>query len=290
MRPRTAYVLAAVTVLAGAAVLSGIRPLMILGGLPLALLLPGAALSALLFRRPDRLVAIERIMLIPALSLGTLVLGGLLAWVARAPLHRPAWLTLSAGVTLAALAAVALRPPSTQAARSGSTPPSVRDRARLPTPRDTTLVLPVFLDREGLFDPEPMTRRRRLLRQVLPATLAALMLTGAVTLSLVSSIRSQHVTVTTLSVVPPGPADATTGTRDVRINATGLAAGTAAYKLVITTAKGTGDTSVAVTADGNGLWTSTLTVPGNDRLTLDLYRTGTTTALRTVIIASAATG
>jgi hypothetical protein len=289
MRPRTAYLLAAGTVLAGAAVLSGIRPLMILGGLPLALLLPGAALSALLFRRPDRLVAIERIMLIPALSLGTLVLGGLLAGVARAPLHRPTWLTLSAGVTLAALAAVALRTPSTQAARSGSAPASVRDRVRLPTPRDTTLVLPVFLDREGLFEPEPMTRRRRLLRQVLPAALAVLMLAGAVTLSLVSSIRSQHVTVTTLSVVPPGPADAA-GTRNVQINATGLATGAAAYKLVITTAKGTGATSVAVTADGNGLWTSTLTLPGNDRLTLDLYRAGATTALRTVIIASAATG
>jgi hypothetical protein len=95
--------------------------------------------------------------------------------------------------------------------------------------------------------------------------------------------------VTTLWVVPPGTADSS-GKRSVQVNATGLTGGSGAYKLVVTTAKGTGDTSVAVTADGDGLWTSTLRLPGDDRLTLGLYRTGATTALRTVIIAGAATG
>jgi hypothetical protein len=115
--------------------------------------------------------------------------------------------------------------------------------------------------------------------------LTALMLAGASWLSLASSIRSHHVTVTTLSVVPPGKSDLT-GQRNVRISATGLTAGTAAYRLVVTTATGTGGTDVAVTADRKGLWTSTLRLPGYDRLTLDLYRTGAAAALRTVIIAS----
>ena len=324
MKPRTAYLLAGLTVLAGAAVLSGLRPLMILGGLPLGLLLPGAALSALLFGRRERLAPIERIMLIPVLSLGTLVLGGLLVFLAGAPLHRVTWLALSAGVTLAGLTAVVLREHKTPAGRAASSssaaasvreperppttddttpipdPPTTDDTAPIldpPTTNDTTLILDPpttggttpILDRDGLFDPEAMNLRRRLLRQVLPAGLAVLMLAGAVTLSLVSSIRTHHVTVTTLSVVPPGAADSS-GKRNVQVNATGLTGGSGAYKLVVTTAKGTGGTSVAVTADGDGLWTSTLRLPSDDRLTLGLYRTGATTALRTVIIASAATG
>lgn len=336
MKPRTAYLLAGLTVLAGAAVLSGLRPLMILGGLPLGLLLPGAALSTLLFGRRERLAPIERIMLIPVLSLGTLVLGGLLVFLAGAPLHRVTWLALSAGVTLAGLTAVVLREhktPAGRAASSSSAAASVREPVRPPTTDDTTPILdppttddttpipdppttgdttPILeppttndttlildppttggttpiLDRDGRFDPEAMDLRRRLLRQVLPAGLAVLMLAGAVTLSLVSSIRTHHVTVTTLSVVPPGAADSS-GKRNVQVNATGLIGGSGAYKLVVTTAKGTGGTSVAVTADGDGLWTSTLRLPSDDRLTLGLYRTGATTALRTVIIASAATG
>ena len=348
MKPHTAYLLAGLTVLAGAAVLSGLRPLMILGGLPLGLLLPGAALSALLFGRRERLAPIERIMLIPVLSLGTLVLGGLLVFLAGAPLHRVTWLALSAGVTLAGLTVVVLREhktPAGRAASSSSAAASVREPVRPPTTDDTTPILdppttdgttpipdppttddttPILdspttndttlildppttndttlildppttndttpvLDRDGLFDPEAMNLRRRLLRQVLPAGLAVLMLAGAVTLSLVSSIRTHHVTVTTLSVVPPGAADSS-GKRSIQVNATGLTGGSGAYKLVVTTAKGTGGTSVAVTADGAGLWTSTLRLPSDDRLTLGLYRTGATTALRTVIIASAATG
>jgi hypothetical protein len=263
MRTRTAYVLACLTVLACAAVISGGRPLMIVGGLPLALLLPGTALSALLFRQPRRLIPIERIMLIPLLSLATLVLGGMLAWVAGAPLHRVTWLVLTAGVTLAALAAVMVRELRTP---------------RVPAPRSEDDATP-----DGPSEPEPMDRRRRLLHQVVPAALAVLLLAGATWLSLASSIRSHHVAVTTLSVVPPGAADSS-GERSVLVSATGLAAGDA-YRLVVTTAKGTGGTSVTVSADHSGLWTSTLRLPGDDRLTLGLYRTGETAALRTVIIA-----
>jgi hypothetical protein len=245
------------------------------------------ALTALLFRRPERLVAIERVMLVPVLSLGTLVLGGLLAWAARAPLHRVTWLALSAGVTLAGLAAVRLRDRRTPAERSASGPSGVRVRTRLPTSGDSALILPVFLDREGLFEPEPMNRRRRLLRQVVPAVLAVLMLAGAGWLSLASSIRTHHVTVTTLSVVPPGAVDSS-GDRSVQVNATGLTSGTGAYTLLVTS--GTTSERTTVTADEHGLWNSTLQLPGDERLTLALYRAGETTALRTVIVAGAAKG
>lgn len=284
MTPRTAYLLAGATVVAGALVLSGVRVLMVLGGLPLALILPGLALNALFFDRPagpasaerivlvdrpgrpapaervrpsdrpGRLAPVERILLVPALSLGTLVLGGLLVWAARAPLHRVAWLALTGGVTLAGLAAVA-----------------VRERRR-PT---ATAAPGVRLKR-----PHPLAH-------VLPAALAVLLLAGATWLSLATSIRSHDVTVTTLSVVPPGPADAT-GDRSVQVDATGLAAGVDAYTLKVTSTSV--NTSTPVTADENGGWTSALRLPANERLTLALYRTGETTPMRTVIIASAATG
>lgn len=286
MRRRTAYLLAGATLVAGALVLSGIRGLMVVGGLPLALVLPGLALSALMFRRPGRLILIERIMLVPSLSLGTLILGGLLAWAVRAPLHRVTWLALSAGVTLAALAATVLKTPAVPAERSGSGASGVRPgRSRLPTSADSTLILPVFLDREGLFEPEPMNRKRRLLKQVLPATLAVLILAGAAWLSLATSLSSHRLTVTTLSVVPP-PAPDSTGNRSIQVNATGLNSGT--YTLQVTSTAGT--TRTSVTPDRAGLWTSTLSLPGDERLTLALYRAGETTALRTVIVASAATG
>jgi hypothetical protein len=263
VKPQTTYLLAGLTLLAGAAVLSGIRVLTVLGGLPLALVLPGLALSALLFRRPQRLAAIERVMLVPLLSLGTLVLGGLLAWAVRAPLHRVTWLALSAGVTLAGLAAVRLRDRGVPAAGAGSGPLGVR------------------------VGPRPIDRRGRLLRQGVPAVLAVLMLAGAAWLSLASSIRTHHVTVTTLSVVPPGAVDSS-GDRNVQVNATGLTPGTGAYTLLVTSV--TTNRRTAVTADRHGLWTSTLRLPGDERLTLALFRAGETTALRTVIVAGAATG
>jgi hypothetical protein len=270
---RTTYLLAGATLVAGACVLSGLRILMVVGGLPLGLVLPGLALSALLFHRPGRRVMIERVMLVPALSLGTLILGGLLAWAVRAPLHRVTWVALAGGVTLAAL----FTTPAVPAERSGSGPSGVRARARL--------ILPVFLDREGLFEPEPMDRRRRLLRHVLPAVLAVLLLAGAGWLSLATSIRTHKTTVTTLSVVPPGAADASGG-RSIRVNATGLSS--SAYTLKVTSTSS--NTSTAVAADENGRWTSTLRLPADERLTLALYQAGDSIPMRTVIIASAATG
>jgi len=278
---RTAYLLAAATLVAAALSLSGVPGLTAVGGLPLGLVLPGLALSTLLFPGPRRLVLIERLLLVPALSLGTLILGGLLAWVVHAPLHRPAWLAVSAGVTLAALAATVLKTPAVPAEHSGSGASGVRPDS--PHPADT--VLPPSLDRDGWFRPEPMTGRKRLLKQVLPAALAVVMLAGAAWLSLATSIGSHRVTVTTLSVVPPGPVDPD-GDRSVQVNATGLASGS--YTLRVTSTGG--GTSTAVTPDEDGRWTSTLRLPGDERWTLALFRAGETTALRTVIIASAVTG
>jgi hypothetical protein len=177
--------------------------------------------------------------------------------VVRAPLHRVTWLAVSAGVTLAALAAVL-----------AITPPEPAERPILPVSELTN-------------------RRRRLLQQVVPAVLAVAMLAGAGWLSLSTSIRTHQVTVTTLSVVPPGAADAS-GDRSIQVNATGLAGGPDAYALQVTSA--TRNTRTAVIADERGLWTSTLRLPGDERLTLALYRAGGTSPLRTVIVASAATG
>ena len=72
---------------------------------------------------------IERVALVTALSLCVPILGGLLLYVARVPLHRAAWLGLLAGVTLIGDVALFMR------RRSGRTAPFGRQQEgwRLPT-------------------------------------------------------------------------------------------------------------------------------------------------------------
>ncbi|WP_306211627.1 hypothetical protein [Actinoplanes sp. RD1] len=98
---------AAATLVSALLVLFTPRPFAVAGGLLLGFLLPGAALTQALF--PVRvLTRIERTVLAPALSLATLVLGGLLLYVCRAPLGRVSWTALTAGVTVLALIATTI--------------------------------------------------------------------------------------------------------------------------------------------------------------------------------------
>ena len=68
---------------------------------------PGYLLGQLLVG--SRVTGLERAGVITGLALGVAVLGGLLLYAAGVPLHRPGWLGLLAGVTLAGDAALFLR-------------------------------------------------------------------------------------------------------------------------------------------------------------------------------------
>jgi hypothetical protein len=297
---RLAYLLAGVTAAAAAGVLSGYRPATVVAGLLLAFVLPGAALTGALFADRRQLAPTERIMLVPALSLAALVIGGLCAWALGAKLDRTTWLVLSAGITAAGLVVSVVR-----TARRGVQPvpvPPVRPpaapvpaaagdqgvRVKLPTREDPTLILPVFLDRDGIFarDSSPWDRPavRRVVRELLPLVLVGVLAGGASWLSVVTSVRTHDVTVTALSVAPPAATTAD-GKRVVRVTASGLGAA-GRYTVTVTSAVTRDTTRHSVVADADGRWAASLSVPGDERLTIGLYRAGETTAYRTVIVAA----
>lgn len=282
MTRRTALVLAGLTVAAGLGVLTGAAVLAVTGGLLLAFGLPGMALTTALFRERISLTAVERIMLVPALSLATLVLGGLAAWGMGLPLERATWLGISGLVTLVALATTVIWPVPAPV----RTAEAAAVRAKLPTPGDSTLILPVFLDRQGQVEQTPPSRWRLLMpaRTVLPFALAALMLTGAGWYSVWTSVRTHDVTITALSAAPRMTTN-DVGDRSVTVTATGLSARTA-YALEVVGPTGDVSTRHRVTANAKGGWTGTVTVPGGERTTIGLYRPGDTTAYRTVTIAA----
>lgn len=106
---------ALVAVAACAAAAGGVpAPVMIVLGIAL-FAAPGYLLGQLLLG--SRVAGLERVVVITGLALAVPVLGGLLLYAARVPLHRPGWLGLLAGVTLASDAALFL------GRRAGPTPP-----------------------------------------------------------------------------------------------------------------------------------------------------------------------
>jgi hypothetical protein len=272
-----AAALAGLTVAAGIAVLTGPAALRVAGGLLIALMLPGMALTTALFRDRIALTTVERVMLVPALSLATLVLGGLAGWGAGLPLQRETWLAISGLVTLVALATTVIWPVAA---------PVRAKNAKLPTPGDATLILPVFLTRERMAQP----RWRRMLparpqHTVVPLVLAVALVAGAAWYSVATSVNTHNVTVTALSVTPPSAANAL-GERSVAVTATGLAAGNGAYALVVTSPTGAETSRQELTADRAGAWTGSVTVPGGARTTIGLFRAGDAVPYRSVIVAA----
>jgi len=247
LSPPAALTVAAGTVLAGAAVLVGPSQSAVAGGILLGFVLPGLALGESLFRGRG-LTAVERTALVPALSLAVLVAAGLIIYVAGYPLNRVAWVSATVAVTLAALVAAAV-PGGRPAA--GDTEPAERPRLR---------------------------------RHLVPLALVLATLGFAGVYSYRSSVRAYDVRVTALSVSPPGTPDAT-GRRTVDLTATGLVAADGPYSVVISAA-GTATTRQTVTVPADGVWTDRLSL-SSDRTTISLYRTGETTAYRTLLIAAA---
>lgn len=306
--------IALVTVAAAAGVLVGPSLTAIAGGLLLGFVLPGLALTELLFRRRT-LSPVERTVLAPALSLATLIISGLLLYVAGVHLNRTSWTLAAGGVTLVVLALTALpvrirrrEPVPIDGEMVGSEPVS-RDRelvgaspTALPVAGDAaTDFIPVIRDGDGPppkktppalpgpFAPWSAAHKvevRQLLRQLLPMIVVVAVLAGAGYLSFVNSRASYDVTVTRLSAAPPGVADAA-GNRVVEVSASGLIADSGPYNLLVTNPAGANVLERAITVDGDGSWSAALTLPATVRLTVGLFRADDTTAYRTLLIAAA---
>jgi len=289
-------VVAALTVAAGAAVLLGPRPLAIAGGLLLAFVLPGMALIGAIFRRRD-LTTVERIVLTPALGMGVMVLAGLAIYAVGLRIDRVSWTVATVGTTLVALAAswlVARRTPEPAPAAAGGPAaghparPAAGERAARPhgLGQDATVVISIAEVEDALdVAAQEKAGRRRLVRQLLPLALVALVLGGAGWLSFTTSRTTHDTTVTALWAAPPGPVD-TAGNRKVEVSAKGLLADDGPYTVRVLRASGKVTLTRTVPVTGDGTWTEALSMPGTQRMTVNLYRAGDTTAYRTLYLSA----
>lgn len=306
MTGRSSSTIAAATVLAAVAVLAGPVQVAVAGGLLLALLLPGLALTRALFRRRD-LSGVERAVLAPAMSLACLIIAGLLMNAMGVRLDRAAWTTATVGVTLLSLLAAAApirgradRPVAANQMAEALADASTADTVRLSlvppllesVERPRRAIRPDPAARTGLLDmPVPVTAERPasggigwrpVLRHVVPLALAVALAGAGGWLSYDSS-RDSARTVTALSASPPS-APTASGTRTLRVTADGLTPAQGPYTLVV---RGDGDrrlSSHPVTGRG-GSWSTEVTIPGQQRVTIGLYRAGEAAPYRLVIIA-----
>jgi hypothetical protein len=293
--------LAALAVAAGAAVLFAPRPLAVAGGLLLAFVLPGMALVGALFTRRT-LTSVERSMLAPALSMGVLIVAGLAIHGAGLRIDRLGWTVATVGVTLVAVAAARLpgrRAPA--AGPAGGRPRPLAGKQARTDAAEHTVRLPVHGVGEAhtvvmsIAPPlevddqraalEEKARRRRLLWQFLPLILAGVVLGGASWLSFETSRDTHDTTVTALSATPSGPVNVA-GNRTVRVTATGLLAADGPYTIRVTGRNATTLIERVVAVTGDGTWDAALNLPGAQRITVDLYRSGDTTAYRTLSLSA----
>ncbi|MEV0900621.1 DUF1616 domain-containing protein [Actinoplanes sp. NPDC049802] len=262
MNPVRAGVLAGLTVVAGLAVEFGPLALSVPGGLMLAFVLPGLAINDALFRRGRRDIGmVERIILVPSLSLAVLVLGGLLLWALGGNLNRTSWMLVCAVSTLASIGVAVYR---THTAVAASAPGAGGGGERR----------------------IPAISRQRLIRDVLPLALAGVLLAGVGVWSFTDSQQTYDLEVTSLSAAPPGPVDAA-GNRSLQVSAAGLGAAAGPYTMVLTGTSGEELSRHDITPDTDGDWTGRLTVPADERVTVNLFRGGDPAAFRTLIIAAA---
>ncbi|MFI7602964.1 hypothetical protein [Actinoplanes sp. NPDC049681] len=289
-------IVAGLTVAAGAAVLTGFKPLTVAGGLLLALVLPGVAVTEALFTRRT-LTAVERTLLAPALSMGVLVVAGFAIYLCGVPLDRLSWTVATGSLTLVALALPMVLPKRAAVAPApvGEEPrPVVERRSRIDlTPRDATVMAEARTIIMSVAPPEDeeqaaaeeKAQRSRLVRQLLPLVLVLAVLGGASWLSFGTSRETFETTVTALSAAPSGPVDAR-GNRVVAVSASGLVASDGPYTLTVSAAAGGTPTRRVITPVGDGSWSEQLTMPGDQRMTVSLYRAGDTGAFRTLYISA----
>jgi hypothetical protein len=260
VNPVRAGVLAGLTVAAAVAAQFGPLAVSLPGGLLLAFVLPGLALNEAVFRRGRRDIGLtERVVLVPSLSLAVLVLGGLGLWSVGGHLNRASWTLVCAVTTLIATGVAYYR----------------TLRAGEPDPEPASAATPAAR----------VVSQERLIRDVLPLTLAVLLVAGAGVWSYADSVNTHDVAVSSLSAAPPGPVD-TAGNRVVRVSATGLAPADGPWRMVWIGDTGEQLCTRSVAPGGDGAWSGEVTVPGDERITVNLFRGGDATAFRTLIIAS----
>jgi len=300
----TPVLTAVVTVACAAGVLAGPPATAIPGGLLLGCVLPGLALTALIFRNRT-LSAVERTVLAPALSLAVLIVSGLILYVAGVRLDRTSWALAAAGVALAALALKAVPERvwlgDEDDAEPAGAPTEIIPVIRNGDPQPAALRAPAVRPGPAFspvkggggvvgwafapWSPKQKVTALRLVRQLTPMVLVVAILAGAGYLSFISSQHGYDVTVTRLSAAPPGPSDAS-GERVVEVSASGLVAADGPYTVVVTDSAGARLLARPVPVPESGTWQASLRLPAGERLAVGLFRAGDTISYRTLFIAA----
>ncbi|BCJ37399.1 hypothetical protein Athai_49020 [Actinocatenispora thailandica] len=256
--------MALAALLAAGAVLLPVPVLRVPAGLGLVLALPG--LGAVGPLRP-RLSTMERVALVPLLSIAVPVLGGIGFYAAGARLTAPVWAVLTTVVTLAGCGthlALVARAPRTVGAQRPAGPVPARRR-------------PGDADGDG-----PRPAAQRVLRAVVPAVLTIALLGGAGAVALRAARAGSVQHYTALSITPVGSAEALD--RSVRITVSCNESGPTGYTLRVTGADGYATRRSARLAPGDSR-TWQLSVPGAGRITAQLYTGDRHTPYRSVFLA-----
>jgi uncharacterized membrane protein len=241
---------ALVAVLACGAAASGAPPaaMIVLGIMLLAA--PGYLLGQLLVG--SRVAGLERVVVMTGLALAVPVLGGLVLYAARVPLHRPGWLGLLAGVTLAADTALFARRRTTVDGRTDRPATQVQAApSGLAAPRESR---------------EPRSAWRASRWHVAVFAAAVLVAAGAVGLAVVGVARQPQPGFTQLWLSPQRP-DAHT----LSLGVTNDQGRTTSYRLVLRRDGQVIDTWNLALGDGR-TWQRSVLVTGKQTLTAGLYR------------------
>jgi len=231
-----------------------------IAGLALAFVLPGYALVGVLFAR-RALGAVERLVLVPALSLAVAVLGGLLLYVSGIRLSGVSFALFAAGVTVVAAAVGEFRARRTGEAVEGA--PGLREavsRVRA--------------------DWRSASWRTRTWRWVAPALVSIVLLGAAGWISLGSAHTQERASgVTQLSMLQTG-----TGLdRQVSLDLSTRNADPEQYRIVV---RGSADfqASFAPRLGADATWSRDIALPIGGRVTADLYRGAEVTPYRSVFV------
>jgi hypothetical protein len=251
-------------------------------GLIFALILPGYAITRLLGHARD-LSRIEELLCIPALSMASIVIGGLVIDVAGFTLTRSTWAVFLAGVTEAALV-LDLVLPWRNGITAGDT---VSSTGMASTGMATTgmawaggasTIAPATVRTAGA---SRLSRRGTTL--IVGGLLAATALVAVVTMVIgeKDAVATQPPAATAIGMVPAFATEAPGSTRTVSLYVWNGEGSPTTFTIRLT---GTGKftDTIRATVYDNSQWSGRAKVPSTGKVTAELFRPGDKTPYRTV--------
>lgn len=259
--------------------LAGPSVIAIAFGLIFALVLPGYAITRLLGHARD-LSRVEELFCIPALSMASIVIGGLVIDVAGFTLTRSTWAVFLAGVTEAALVVDLVLPWRTRAAATDSVPSNGTSPTGGPATIGPATVDPATV-RTGVVSRRRLSGRARAL--IVGGVLATTAVVAVMTIVVgeKDAVATQPPAATAIGMVPAFATEAPGSTRTVSLYVWNGEGAQTTFTIRLT---GTGKftDTIRATVYDNSQWSGRAKVPSTGKVTAELFRPGDKTPYRTV--------